>query len=179
MDSAREWLCREVEGFETECNPAWAANLVELLDRYAAHVTAEMDAKLKAAVERETYLQTENLTLRDAWKKQVEYTDFIRAEYQKRLEHVLDPVVRMKMLEPPPPIIIESAELLQRAQAAEEREKKLREALELMYDKWENGAPCFEDVEDEAGPLGNAFRLDNAEEAQVLSALACVREALK
>jgi hypothetical protein len=49
--------------------------------------------------------------------------------------------------------------------------EKLLAALVLMYDKWENGAPCYEDPEDYTGPLGNAFKLTDDEETRVLEAL--------
>jgi len=45
---------------------------------------------------------------------------------------------------------------------------KLERALTLLYDKWENGTPCFENPEDRNGPLGNAFRLSYEEENEVL-----------
>lgn len=48
---------------------------------------------------------------------------------------------------------------------------ELREALALLYDKWENGTPCFEDPEDHAGSLGNAFKLEYEEENKILELL--------
>ena len=52
-----------------------------------------------------------------------------------------------------------------------ELERDLLDALVMMYDRWENGTPCFEDVEEHSGPLGNALRLSFEEENQVLSAI--------
>ena len=46
--------------------------------------------------------------------------------------------------------------------------KKLTAALEMIYDKWENGDPCFEDLETLSGSLGNAFKLSYEEENQIL-----------
>ena len=48
---------------------------------------------------------------------------------------------------------------------------ELADALELMYDKWENGTNCYEDVEEQAGPLGMAFRLTEEEDTKILLAL--------
>lgn len=56
-----------------------------------------------------------------------------------------------------------------RADYFEERCKKLESALTMLYDKWENGTPCYEDVETCDGPLGNAFQLTEAEENQCLA----------
>lgn len=61
--------------------------------------------------------------------------------------------------------------LQQRAAQLEAREKGLVELLCLMYDKWENGTPCYEDPEDYTGSLGNAFKLTDDEETRVLAAL--------
>lgn len=47
--------------------------------------------------------------------------------------------------------------------------KMLRDALGMMYDKWENGVSCYEDPEDYTGPIGNAFQLSLAEEQTVLN----------
>ena len=54
--------------------------------------------------------------------------------------------------------------------ALQARVDALLPALEMMYDKWENGDQCFEDVEELSGPLGNAFRLSEEEENSVLRA---------
>jgi DNA-binding transcriptional ArsR family regulator len=48
---------------------------------------------------------------------------------------------------------------------------QLSEALEMLYDKWENGTPCYDDPEECSGFLGNAFELSEEEEAQALRAL--------
>lgn len=48
---------------------------------------------------------------------------------------------------------------------------RLREALALFYDKWENGTPCFEDPESCSGSLGNAFKLSYEEENEILGLL--------
>lgn len=47
----------------------------------------------------------------------------------------------------------------------------LRDALGMIYDKWEEGTSCYEDPEDCAGYLGNAFKLTQEEEAQILALL--------
>ena len=41
----------------------------------------------------------------------------------------------------------------------------LTEALEFMYDKWENGTACYEEHE---GFVGNAFTLDDDDENRIL-----------
>lgn len=46
---------------------------------------------------------------------------------------------------------------------------RLRAALEFLYDKWENGDPCYEDADSTGVSLGNAFRLSEAEEAEILA----------
>jgi hypothetical protein len=58
--------------------------------------------------------------------------------------------------------------------------QQLLEALELIYDKYENGDGVFEDPENFDGPLGNAVRLSGEEENQILRAFesAGVRTAL-
>lgn len=43
-----------------------------------------------------------------------------------------------------------------------------RAALELLYDKWENGAPCYADADSLNDYLGNAFRLSEDEENKIL-----------
>jgi hypothetical protein len=62
----------------------------------------------------------------------------------------------------------------QRAEAAEEQVKRLRDALVLIYDKWENGDPCFElsdggTVDENGSSLGNAFKLSLEEEQEILN----------
>ena len=48
-----------------------------------------------------------------------------------------------------------------------------RDALAMLYDKWENGVPCYEATDgqiDEAGPsIGNSFKLSFAEEQEILN----------
>lgn len=44
-------------------------------------------------------------------------------------------------------------------------------ALELMYSKWENGDPCYQNGDVDCDSLGNAFRLSDDEEKSVLAAL--------
>jgi hypothetical protein len=48
-------------------------------------------------------------------------------------------------------------------------EKRLRAALEMIYDRWEKGTTCYEDVENEAGCLGNAVKLSFEEEQEILN----------
>jgi hypothetical protein len=43
--------------------------------------------------------------------------------------------------------------------------------LALMYDRWEDGTPCYEDAEGCAGPLGNAVKLSFEEENEIIAAL--------
>jgi len=54
------------------------------------------------------------------------------------------------------------------AQLEAERARLIR-ALEMIYDKWENGDPCFGDVETLSDPLGNAVRLSYEEENEILA----------
>jgi len=47
----------------------------------------------------------------------------------------------------------------------------LLQSLLLMYDKYEVGESCYEDVETFSGYIGNAVRLSGEEENQILAAL--------
>jgi hypothetical protein len=53
----------------------------------------------------------------------------------------------------------------------EDERNRLREALEMIYDKWENGDPCYEDADPTSGFMGNAFQLSSDEENQILALL--------
>jgi hypothetical protein len=46
---------------------------------------------------------------------------------------------------------------------------RLKKALTLMYDKWENGTSCYENPEECEGFLGFAFKLTQKEEKEILS----------
>lgn len=48
---------------------------------------------------------------------------------------------------------------------------ELRGALLMLYDKWENGAPCYEEPEEQRGYFGHAFNLTEKEESRVLALL--------
>jgi hypothetical protein len=67
----------------------------------------------------------------------------------------------------------EIAAKLQQAESALER---AREALRLMYDKWENGIACYEANEEgdcsDGASLGNAFKLSPVEEQGILNIIA-------
>lgn len=58
--------------------------------------------------------------------------------------------------------------------AAQLSERKLREALIMIYDKWENGQDCYEDVEELSGYSGKAVNLSEEEENQILSLIPSV-----
>lgn len=48
------------------------------------------------------------------------------------------------------------------------RVEELLDLLELIYDGYENGAPCYETSDGENGSyLGNAFKLDHVQEKQI------------
>lgn len=47
----------------------------------------------------------------------------------------------------------------------------LREALDMLYRKWENGDDCYEDPGEFVGHLGKAFNLSDEEQDQVEQAL--------
>ena len=51
--------------------------------------------------------------------------------------------------------------------------ERLRKALRMLYGKWENGFPCTEADEEgdcsEGSFLGNAYKLDTAEEQEILN----------
>lgn len=47
--------------------------------------------------------------------------------------------------------------------------ERLRAALAMIYDKWEDGTPCYEDPEDFTGHLGNAVKLTAEEEMEILA----------
>ena len=56
--------------------------------------------------------------------------------------------------------------------------ERLREALTMLYDKWEDGDDCYEDPEDYGGFLGKAFKLSLEEENTVLALIRTERSAL-
>lgn len=64
---------------------------------------------------------------------------------------------------------LEAIKALQTPCPLEAERNRLRTALEMFYDKWENGDPCFEDPESLSGPLGNAARLSYEEENEILA----------
>lgn len=43
--------------------------------------------------------------------------------------------------------------------------------LAMLFDKWENGTPCYENPADFEGYLGNAFHLTDREETEILTIL--------
>jgi len=49
--------------------------------------------------------------------------------------------------------------------------KNAGDALEMLYGQYEEGPPCYEDVEEGAGFLGNAVNLSQEEDNTVLAAL--------
>ena len=57
--------------------------------------------------------------------------------------------------------------------AAKAENDRLRAALEMFYDRWENGTPCTEANEDgdctDGSPIGNAVKLSFAEEQEILN----------
>ena len=66
----------------------------------------------------------------------------------------------------------ETAEHYRAFAAALEEIERLREAVELLYDKWENGDDCHEVSGDEMGVfLGKAFQLSKEEEDAILALL--------
>lgn len=56
---------------------------------------------------------------------------------------------------------------------------RLRAALGLMYDKWEDGVTCWEDGDDSGISLGNAFKLMDEEEREILSLIPSQRSAVE
>lgn len=46
---------------------------------------------------------------------------------------------------------------------------RLRDALEFMYAKWEDGDPCTDGGEPDGASMGNAFKLNEREEKWILS----------
>ena len=64
------------------------------------------------------------------------------------------------------------ANVLRAHAAALEEIERLKEAVELLYDKWENGEDCHEVSGDEMGVfLGKAFQLSREEEDAILALL--------
>ena len=64
-----------------------------------------------------------------------------------------------------------------RIAALEAENARLKAALCMIYDKWEDGTSCYEDPEDYTGHLGNAVKLTNDEEAQILALIPSQRSA--
>lgn len=53
---------------------------------------------------------------------------------------------------------------------AADRIEELEEALTMLYDKWENGDPCYTDADPCGGDfMGNAFKLSEEEENHILA----------
>lgn len=72
------------------------------------------------------------------------------------------------------PELIESeraanARLTEELDALRAENEALRKTLAMLYDKWEDGNDCYQDVETETGFLGHAFKLSLAEEDQVIA----------
>ena len=70
--------------------------------------------------------------------------------------------------------ILEVSKAEQENVALRAERDRLKASLELVYDRWENGTPCFEAGEDgqiEEGErsLGNAIKLSFAEEQEILN----------
>jgi hypothetical protein len=63
-------------------------------------------------------------------------------------------------------------------QAATAERDALREALTMLYDKFEDGTDCYEDPEDYTGYLGKAIKLSTEEEEAVLALIPTERAAL-
>jgi len=55
----------------------------------------------------------------------------------------------------------------------------LREALCMIYDKWEDGPGCQEGFDGEGGYIGNAVQLDADEENQILALIPKERDAAR
>ena len=58
-----------------------------------------------------------------------------------------------------------------RLKAQEAITDKLVAALGMIYDKWENGDRCYEDGDPNSSYMGNAFKLTQDEEVEILSLL--------
>lgn len=52
---------------------------------------------------------------------------------------------------------------------------ELTEALEMLYDKYEDGDPCTENGDPEGSPMGNCVSLSYEEETLILSLIPKVR----
>ena len=70
--------------------------------------------------------------------------------------------------------ILEVSKAEQENVALRAERDRLKASLELVYDRWDNGTPCFEAGEDgqiEEGErsLGNAIKLSFAEEQEILN----------
>lgn len=63
---------------------------------------------------------------------------------------------------------------IEEARKDTERLREVAELLDLMYTKWENGDPCYEDIETHSGYLGSAFDLTRNEENRIIAALEAV-----
>ena len=61
------------------------------------------------------------------------------------------------------------AEQERRIEDLEAENARLREALEMIYDKWEDGVSCYEDPEEHTAFVGNAIQLSDEEEKQILA----------
>lgn len=55
--------------------------------------------------------------------------------------------------------------------ALAEENALLRKALQMLYERWENGTPSYEDPEDKTGYLGLACKVTAMEEQEIIAAL--------
>lgn len=55
--------------------------------------------------------------------------------------------------------------------ALAEDNAQLRKALKMLYERWGNGTPSYEDPEDKTGYLGLACKVTAMEEQEILAAL--------
>lgn len=77
----------------------------------------------------------------------------LRAEFAQRIERANDEIQSTQ----------------ERAARAEAERDRLIRALEMIYDKWENGDPCYGDAETLSDPIGNAVELSYEEENEILA----------
>lgn len=116
-------------------------NCVEHYDTFCVKCLEASTKSLRSELERVRRELEETKKERDAERRNAEelYRRLIdgNRKWQEEWKRLTDPIVQQamlkKMLEPPAPIVIESASLLKRAESAESDLARLREALEKIW----------------------------------------------
>lgn len=79
--------------------------------------------------------------------------------------------VRMNLVHYPETDLTICRACVSEKKAVEAERERLRKMLALIYGKYEDGPDCYEQPDEEAGYIGKAVQLTEAEENQIIAAL--------